>query len=77
MWMRRHDLERAAQVDDLAAEGDAAHAGQQTHLLSPCLHELYADLRNSSRHSANLTVLRLERGRLLRFAPLQPRVVPP
>ena len=56
--MRRHDFEGVVQVDDLATEGDAARIGQHTRLLSPCPHEHYPDLRDSSRHSANSAALR-------------------
>ena len=38
--MRQHGLHRVAQVEDLAAEGDAAYVGQHPHLLPPCLHDL-------------------------------------
>ena len=56
--MRHHDFEGVAQVDDLATEDDAARIGQHTRLLSPCPHEHYPDLRDSSRHSANSAALR-------------------
>ena len=49
--MRQHNLETDAQVDDPATEGDVAHVGRYTHILSLCLRALYFGFWNSSRHS--------------------------
>lgn len=52
--MRQHDMGRVAKINDFTLDGDAARAGQHTHLLSPCLYALYSDFHNSSRHAIDL-----------------------